>query len=36
MYPVIPPEMMNSAAQIAICLVTIVAALFGLMMTARA
>jgi hypothetical protein len=36
MPPVIPPEMMNSAAQLLIAFVTMVAALVSFMMTARA
>ena len=36
MYPLIPPEMMGSAAQLVIYFVTIVAALISFMMTSRA
>ena len=35
MYPLIPPEMMSSAAQLVIYFVTIVAALISFMMTSR-
>ena len=36
MHPVIPPEMISSAVQLAVYFVTAVAVLFSVMMTARA
>ena len=36
MYPVIPPEVLGSAAQMVIYCVTILAALMSFLMTARA
>jgi len=36
MYPVIPPDMLNSAAQMVIYFATIVAALMSFMIAARA
>ena len=36
MHPAIPPETLSSAAQLVICVVTVVAALMSFMMTGRA